>query len=311
MSLLDRLLRADGPILIHDLGELKRVAAALQVLRDRGCILDEHPQRGVRLVRTDLACWADYIEHRHSRGLGRRVSVYRETTSTQDVARQVVAAQGSAAIGEVIVADAQTAGRGRMGRRWFAPAGGGLLLTAIVSLEGSGPERLTLGSCCALADVVEAASEATARIRWPNDVLIDGAKVGGILVESVGGLGLIGIGLNVRLDPGDLPEHDGDIPLQATSLDDHGGVLDRLALLDRLLDRLEFCLEQATDQELHDAWRERSCLMQQRVTVLSAGRELRGRVIDLDPRHGLMLEVDQGTVTVLPAATTSLLDASK
>lgn len=288
---LHRLLTADGPVPTHALG---LSAADLAALEAAGCRLDDHPQHGLRLLETGLGCWVDYIEPRHSNRLGRRLFVFRQTTSTQDAARQMITTDGT-----VIVTDHQTGGRGRLGRRWLAPPSAALLMTAVVRHTDSTPvDRLMLAAACAVAEAVESLCDQQVQIRWPNDVLIAGRKLAGILVETTADLALIGIGLNVTAHPADL---------NATSLLAESIRVDRLHLLDVLLDRLDFDVHHATDAQLLRCWRARSCLTQQRVTVSVDGRKLTGRVIDLDPAHGLLMQIEHGPIATLPAATTSLV----
>lgn len=260
-----------------------------------------HPQRGVKLISAGIGCWADYIEARHKGHIGRKLTVYRQTASTQDRARQQLGKRPSSQHGHVIVADQQTAGRGRLGRKWQSTPGSALLLTAIVP-AACPPDRLMLASCCALSLAIEKLTDLRPQIRWPNDLLIHGAKLAGILVETIGRTALIGIGVNITDHPSNLAIHGG-----ATDLSEHATPPDRLLLLDELLADLNHSLHHADDSELIKAWRSRSCLLRQRVTVNSDGRRLTGRVIDIDPAQGLLLEVERGPVTTLPALTTSLV----
>lgn len=321
-ALLHRLLEAEAPLTPEAIGGELGLAAAtararLETLRQAGCELDWHPQRGVRLLSAGLGCWADYIEARHAGRLGRRVTLYRETASTQEAARRLLSGADPARHGgHVILADHQTSGRGRMGRSWLAAPGEGLLLSVIhcpVDETPGATDRLVIGSCYAVAEAVEHAVGLSIQIRWPNDLLVDGAKLAGILVERRDGAAVIGIGLNVGGAPQRLPAAGGGAnggagaTDTATSLAEHGGLVDRLRLLDLVLDRLDATLRWADDRALHRAWKARSCLLGRRVTVDAEGRPLTGRVVELDPKHGLMLQVDGGAVVTLPAETTSLV----
>ena len=122
----------------------------------------------------------------------------RETASTSDRARELVAA--GAPHGTLVTAGAQTAGRGRQGRAWIAPPGRALLASLVLR---DVPPLLALASAVAVADVAGPA----AAIKWPNDVLLDGRKVAGILAEGrpQEGWAVLGIGINVALDAADLP----------------------------------------------------------------------------------------------------------
>src|SRR5690349_22177636 len=130
--------------------------------------------------------------------LGRPRLHLRATTSTTDRGRGL--AQAGAPHGTLVTAGEQSAGRGRQGRTWSAPAGSALLLSLVIR---DPPRLLPLAAGVAVADV----AGARARVKWPNDVLVDGLKVAGILVEGrpQERWAVLGIGLNVALREGDFP----------------------------------------------------------------------------------------------------------
>jgi BirA family biotin operon repressor/biotin-[acetyl-CoA-carboxylase] ligase len=130
--------------------------------------------------------------------LGRPRLHLRETGSTQERARELAAA--GAPHGTLVTAGVQTAGRGRQGRAWVAPPGRALLLSLV--LRGREP-LLSLRAGLAVADLAGPA----ARVKWPNDVLLDGRKVAGVLVEGrpQESWAALGIGINVAVEPGDFP----------------------------------------------------------------------------------------------------------
>ena len=131
--------------------------------------------------------------------IGRPRLHLRETGSTNERARDLAAA--GAPHGTLVTAGAQTAGRGRQGRRWEAPPGSALLLSLVI--RGALDPLLSLRAGLAVADL----AGAQARVKWPNDVLLGGRKVAGVLVEGrpQAGWAVLGIGVNVALDPADLP----------------------------------------------------------------------------------------------------------
>lgn len=130
--------------------------------------------------------------------LGRPRLHLRETGSTNDRARALAAA--GAPHGTLVTAGAQTAGRGRQGRAWVTPPGRALLLSLVIRASD---ELLPLRAGLAVADLAGPG----AQVKWPNDVLLDGRKVAGILVEArpQDGWAVLGIGVNVAVDPDDLP----------------------------------------------------------------------------------------------------------
>src|SRR6476619_4652060 len=141
--------------------------------------------------------------------------------------------------GAVAVADEQTEGRGRLGRRWEAPAGTSILCS--VQLRPKAPvarfPELTVVGAEACAEAIHAITGLAPGLKEPNDVVLDGRKVAGILGESGEGRVVLGIGINVNVEPSDLPT---DVRIPATSLlAETGGPVDRVELLVELLAALE------------------------------------------------------------------------
>jgi BirA family transcriptional regulator, biotin operon repressor / biotin---[acetyl-CoA-carboxylase] ligase len=141
--------------------------------------------------------------------------------------------------GTVAVAEVQTEGRGRLGRSWVAPAGTSILCSIVLRppVPGERLPELTLVAAKACAEAITATTGLGAGVKEPNDVLVSGKKVAGILGEAREGYVVLGIGLNVNVPAADLPDRT-EIP--ATSLlEETGARVDRLQLLAELLVRLE------------------------------------------------------------------------
>jgi BirA family biotin operon repressor/biotin-[acetyl-CoA-carboxylase] ligase len=222
-------------------------------------------------------------------GLGSPRLHLRETTSTNDRARAL--ALGGAPHGTLVTASAQTAGRGRQGRRWWAPRGRALLLSLVLRQP---PRLLPLVAAVAVAEV----AGPQARIKWPNDVLLEGRKLAGILVEArpQERWAVLGIGLNVAVRPGDLPADLGD---GAATLGLEPGDVD--AVLGRLLVALEQALD-LDEPAVLNAWRARDALR---------GREIawaggRGRAAGIDGDGRLVVELPSGGRTALEAGEVHL-----
>ena len=214
--------------------------------------------------------------------LGRPRLHLREIDSTNRRAREL-AAQG-APHGTLVTAGAQTAGRGRQGRRWDAPPGSALLCSLIVRDVDA---LLSLRAGLAVADV---AGE-PARVKWPNDVLVDGRKVAGVLVEGrpQDGWAVIGIGVNVSAAPAEVPG--------AAAL----GRADVEAVLAELLAALETRLAEPPAATL-TALRARDALLG--AAVRWEGGSGVGDGIDAD--GGLRVRIEAGDVTVLSAGEVHL-----
>jgi BirA family transcriptional regulator, biotin operon repressor / biotin---[acetyl-CoA-carboxylase] ligase len=213
----------------------------------------------------------------------------RETKSTNDRARAVAAA--GAPHGTLVTAAAQTAGRGRQGRTWSAPPGRALLMSLVLRA----PDRM-LPLAAAVA-VAEAAGDG-ATIKWPNDVLLDGRKLAGILAEArpQEGWAVLGIGLNVAVRVEDLPPE-----LRGTAATLGLEPRDVETVLARVLDALERALALDT-AVLLDAWRARDALRGREVAW--SGGEGRATGIDGDGR--LVVELAGGGRTSLEAGEVHL-----
>ncbi len=172
----------------------------------------------------------------------------RATTSTNDRARELAAA--GAPHGTLVTAEEQSAGRGRQGRAWSAPAGRALLLSLVLR---DGHPLLPLAAAVAVAT----ACGDPARVKWPNDVQLEGRKVAGILAEGrpQEGWAVLGIGVNVAIGPGDLPP---ELAERATGLG--RTPQDIPEVLARVLAELRTALALPVD-ELLDRWRARDALL--------------------------------------------------
>ncbi|MGZ8648651.1 MAG: biotin--[acetyl-CoA-carboxylase] ligase [Solirubrobacteraceae bacterium] len=217
--------------------------------------------------------------------LGRPRLHLRETTSTNDRARALAIA--GAPRGTLVTAGVQTAGRGRQGRTWTAPPGSALLLSLV--LRELDP-LLSLRAGLAVADLAGPA----ARVKWPNDVLVDGLKVAGILTEGrpQEGWAVLGIGVNVALEPGDLIPGAGTLGRPRAELD--AGLAELLRALERRLrEPAEVCLA---------AVRERDALLGQPVSWAGGA----GVGAGIASSGALRVRLDGGGETVLNAGEVHL-----
>ncbi|MCX6093826.1 MAG: biotin--[acetyl-CoA-carboxylase] ligase [Candidatus Bipolaricaulota bacterium] len=204
---------------------------------------------------------------------------FSSVSSTQDEARRLLEA-GEASLGHVVVADEQTAGRGRFGRSWTSPSGG-LYATFLVSRAPG----IALFAGVATARALERLGVAVG-LKWPNDVLVDGKKLAGILIEADRDLALVGVGLNI-----DEPSVEGATSLRRIGVDARRGDL-LLALLDEIN-------TPADPGDVLAAYRARSATIGRRVKVLGrAGELVEGRAVDIDVEGRLVVETGAGTLHV-------------
>jgi BirA family biotin operon repressor/biotin-[acetyl-CoA-carboxylase] ligase len=217
IPLLDRLRTADGAFVPWPslASEWPGAVADLDELAAFGFALERHPFHGAAYRGPAERLCPDQIEWELGTSrIGRRVAVWDRVPSTNDIAAR--AASSRANDGLAVLAEEQTAGRGRRGRKWSAPPRSSILLSVLIFPGGplDDPGWLTALGAVAVSEVVAEMTGAEARIKWPNDVRVDRRKVAGILVERGPGA-VIGIGLNVNVAPGDFPP---DLADSATSM---------------------------------------------------------------------------------------------
>lgn len=216
--------------------------------------------------------------------------------------------------GLVVIADRQTAGRGRLGRAFFSPPGCGLYLSVLLrpTLAAADALLLTTATAVAVAEAIEAVTGLAVGIKWVNDLYLDGRKVCGILAESAitasGRLdyAVIGIGVNVRAPVGGFPDELRDIagsllPADAPDL--------RPALTDAILARLLPAVDALPARTHLAAYRARSTLLGRRVTVLPGGEAVEVEGID-DDAH-LIVRCADGTLRALSSGEISVRPEEK
>lgn len=235
--------------------------------------------------------------HLATEWLGRALHCFAEIDSTNTTLRELAA--GGAAHGTVVIADAQRRGRGRLGRSWASPAGTNLYLSALLrtALPAERLAQLSLLAGVAVCEAVEAWCPAA--IKWPNDVLIEGRKVAGILAEMDGAGAeraiIVGIGVNVNAEADDFPAELRD---KASSLRlATGAPIDRALFAARLLNHLEARYDQLGRDgfaPIAAAWRERAPLIGRHIRVQEPGELVEGTVIDLADDGALRLRLADG-----------------
>lgn len=199
----------------------------------------------------------------------------------------------------VFVADYQTKGRGRQGRVWLCPPYAGLLTTFLLRRRAAPPYTYTMLVGVALCEAIERLLALEPAIKWPNDLMIDGKKVAGVLAEAASDgkqqTVVIGAGVNVNLEPEELA----DLPM-ATALSIEAGVqVHRGELLALIIERLESWLagdRHLTTDALWQAWNGRLWGRDQQVRVQEGQEQLSGTVLGGDRDGTLMLRLADGSV---------------
>ena len=234
--------------------------------------------------------------------LGRVFSCHLEVGSTNDVALR--AGQDGVPHGTVILAERQTAGRGRLGRDWYSPPGTGLWFSVVLryALEPAQVWMLTLGAGLAVANAVRDTAGIPVDLKWPNDVRTGGRKLAGVLTEACSDrdrlqLAVVGIGLNVNQDPREFP---GDLVDTATSLNiETGSVHRRSAVLANVLRELDAVYSVLDPDHIRARWREASTMWGHPVRVTCGDTAVEGIAEDLSPEGALCLRTPDGEVTTV------------
>jgi BirA family biotin operon repressor/biotin-[acetyl-CoA-carboxylase] ligase len=297
----------DGAVSGADLSQKLHVSRAavwarIEDLRSLGYDIEASPHRGYRLLSAPDVLHADDLISRlgKTRVIGRDIRVFQETTSTNDVIEKL--ARDGVEEGVVVFAEAQTRGRGRLGRKWTSPAKGGLWFSVLLrpGLRLQEATRLSVASATALRRAIESQTGLKPEIKWPNDILIQGKKVAGILTELSAELDrvkyvVLGIGVDVNLSQGDFPA---ELRKLATSLSaELGKPVSRselaVAIL-RELDRDYARVASGQFEAVADEWEEHGTTIGREVTIRTGDRRIRGRAESLGEDGALLLRTEHG-----------------
>jgi len=240
--------------------------------------------------------------------VGQRVIYYPSLTSTMEVAKQE--AQLGAGEGTVVVADEQTAGRGRMKRVWLSPKGS-IALSIILHPSVANLPSLVMLASLAVVHSIEAVTGLRAQVKWPNDVLVNGKKICGILIESsvrgkIVDYAIIGIGLNVNLRFADFSE----IQSMATSLSaELGRDVSRLRLIRRLLVEVEgLYLALQAGGSIYEEWRDSLITLGRKIRVKSGETVYEGVAESVARDGSLLLRNFSGSLSKIVAGDATLRD---
>jgi len=271
----------------------------IQALKDSGYDIVAVPHLGYKLISSpDRLFAAEVSWNLNTRFIGREIRYFDSIPSTMDLATEL-GIQGLPE-GTLVVAEAQTKGRGRLGRIWFSPKYKGIYLSLILrpKISPNHSPLLTLLSAVSICEAINTAVGLDARIKWPNDILIQQKKVGGILTELSAEMDeirfvVLGIGMNVNNDKKTLPA-------QATSLKEQKKeAINRIELLQELLRRIEInylLFQQKGNESIVDKWRQYSLTLGKRVRIVSHRKHIEGEALDIDSDGGLLLRGDSGLI---------------
>ncbi|MFH1312018.1 MAG: biotin--[acetyl-CoA-carboxylase] ligase [Candidatus Eisenbacteria bacterium] len=279
------------------------VVTAMEALTGRGYRIDEVPGEGYRLLETPaLLDGCDIRTALAGHVPGREVYTFGKITSTNDVATAL--ARGGAAEGTLVVAEEQSRGRGRQGRQWHSPPGTGLWFSIVLRpvVEAADCPAISLAVALGVSGMLRRRHAVKAKIKWPNDIMVNGRKICGILTEgefigSKVSFIVVGVGLNVLTEVEEFPPEIRDI---ATSLKlESPGVTGRTRVLADLLESIEreysrFCT--GGFEEIRQEILEHSFLVGRLIRVVTGGGEVEGIAHDIDEVGALIVRKDDGSL---------------
>ena len=278
------------------------VWARIEDLRLLGYEIEASPHLGYRLLSAPDALHADDLLSLlgDTKIIGRDIRVFESTTSTNDVIEKL--ARDGVKEGVVVFAEAQTRGRGRLGRKWLSPAGKGLWYSVLLRpvLPPQAITQLTVVSATALRRAIAGQTGLSPEIKWPNDILVHGRKVSGILTELNAELdrvkyAILGIGVDVNLNAGDFPAGLRDT---ATSLKaELGRALSRAELAVAVLRELDADYARLAGGDfaaVADEWEAHCTTIGRAVAIRAGDREVRGRAESLGEDGALLLRTEHG-----------------
>jgi BirA family transcriptional regulator, biotin operon repressor / biotin---[acetyl-CoA-carboxylase] ligase len=294
-----------------------QVRADIEELRRAGYLV-EAGETGIRWIGlADRLIPAEIMANLGTRTVGRHVVAAESTPSTNDEAWALYT-QG-APEGTVFLAEEQTLGRGRFGRRWLCPRRSGVLMSVLLQ-PGPDPARssaLTVMGAVAAVEVLNDRFRLPAMIKWPNDIVVGGRKLGGVLVESRtrarrGSAFVLGIGLNVNATQRQLPPELLDMATSVRIVTRHKA--DRILLAREVLRRLDRWYDdvrQGRYDALSQEWYRYSATLGERVVLEEDGRRFAGRVIEHSIEAGLILRLDRGGTRLFDPGRVTVVSSSQ
>lgn len=318
------ILRASGnePISGEDISrqlDISRTAVwkHIQTLKNEGYEIDSLPKRGyiLRVIPNRLYP-QEILSHLKTKWLGHSIC-YQDTIDSTNNLGKTLANQGCAD-GLLLVAEEQGAGKGRLSRGWISPYAKGLWFSVVLkpSFMPQEASKCTLMAAVAIVKAINKIKGVNAAIKWPNDILLLGRKLVGVLTEMNAEFGhinyiVIGIGINTNATPDDYPDE--VKPLAVSVADAATEPFTRVELLCDILKNLEDLYEEACANGfagIFDEWRKYSCTIGQEVKVIAPDETYFGTAVDIDEEGLLVVRRTDGTIDKVVAGDVSIRPAA-
>ena len=284
--------------------KLSRAAiwARIEELRSLGYEIEASPHQGYRLISVPDVLHADDLLSlvQGNKVIGRHIQVFQETSSTNDVVEKL--ARDGVSEGAVVFAESQTKGRGRLGRKWLSPPRKGLWFSVLLrpDLRPQAATQLTVAASTSLARAIHEQTGLAAQIKWPNDILIHGKKVAGILTELSGELDhikhvILGIGVDVNLNAHDFPP---ELRKSATSLKmETGHSVIRAEMASAILRELDADYARIGLRQfsrISEEWQRLCSTLGHHVSIRVGERVIQGLAESLNEEGALLLRTEHG-----------------
>lgn len=279
----------------------------IKVLKAEGYMIDSSTNLGYSLIETpDTLAPGEIKAGLRTKVIGKEIKYFKETESTNIIAHKIAASVNE---GTLVIAESQTAGRGRLGRKWISPEGG-IWLSIILKprIQPLHAPQITFLAGVSVARTIRSLG-LPAKIKWPNDILINGKKVCGVLTEIRAEADLIdyliiGIGIDANVDTESFPD---DIRDSSTSLKkEKGEKIDRAGFVRKLLeefDELYLKFQKEGFKPILEEWRNMSATIGEWVKITTQAHTIYGEATGVDNEGALILETAEGHLEKIVAGS--------
>jgi BirA family biotin operon repressor/biotin-[acetyl-CoA-carboxylase] ligase len=284
----------------------------IKALEREGFGIEAVPSQGYRITSTPDILRPEDVRHgRGTKVIGKEIHFFQEVTSTNILAMELAA--DGAPEGTVVIAEMQTSGKGRLGRKWISPKGNiyfSVVLRPNIPIHKA--PLITLMGAVAVAEAIRTTYGLEAGIKWPNDILVSGKKVSGLLTEMSAEQDrirhiVLGIGVDVNMEMDELPP---DVySLTTTLAAEVGAKINRTALLQQVLRDLERWYQKflGNEKDVLNEWKKLNMTVGNRITVSGAGEALDGLAQGVDNDGRLIVRLDDGAIRMVAAGDVTIV----
>lgn len=282
-------------------------------LRQEGYNIESQTNSGYKLVQSpDILSSFEIQPLLKTRFIGCEILYFDSIDSTNTYAKKI--GEENMKEGTVIIADEQTSGRGRLGRQWMSPKGKGIWMTILLkpNIAPSEASKITLAAAYALCTALDKCG-LDVRIKWPNDIVVNGKKLCGILTEMSADMDIIkyiavGIGLNANFDAHDF---DSSIAAEATSIKiETGKYISRKIVASYILNEFErvydIFIKEGSIKSFLEEYKRRSAVIGKEIRVIYRKEELRGKAVDVTEEGHLVIRLEDGSTREIISGEVSI-----